>query len=186
MGVVQLNGDLFGQRFQSPLCCESGGRYRTWSRRSGNIPGRKRSSWPKRRRVVRVEHPGNGFSRQRFGNGADEIPVTELVEVKGVRRTGGPQPQCVDGLAAKPTTGRSKGTRIRSDGFPAPGTSCPPCKSNVQLSFTSTIWSSAPTSHGSGRRSQLSGSRLPAIRESPPGTCGIRSAAHIPSRGCPV
>ena len=56
-----------------------------------------------------------------------------------------------------PTTGRSKGMPIRVDRRPVTTRSVPSRSSNAQPSATSTVSRGRATSHGSGRRSQLSG-----------------------------
>ena len=57
-------------------------------------------SLPRGRGVVRIEHSREGFGRERFGQGADEIAAAESLKVEVVRRRRGPEPKRIDGLAA--------------------------------------------------------------------------------------
>src|ERR1700676_191232 len=87
---------------------------------------RKRSSWPIREEVVRIEHARDGFGRERFGDGADEIAVAELMEGEGI---GAPADQRRRVLMVRPPlpiTGRSNGTPSSVEGLPGTGSSAPP------------------------------------------------------------
>ena len=100
MRVVQLNRDLVGQ--QIPIRVVGAKTADDVVHRAGaqEIFLQEAQFLADRSGVVRVKHPGDRFGRQRLGDRADEIAVAELVEVEGIRRARGPEPQRVDGLAA--------------------------------------------------------------------------------------
>ena len=107
--------------------------------------------------VVGIENAGERFGIERLGQRADEIAAAEFLKVEIIVRRRGPEPERIDGLAA---VAHDRAIEWNADqtGRPAEDRAqVPPRISNEQLSFTSTVSSGRATSHGSGRRSQLSG-----------------------------
>ena len=158
MRVVELDGDLLGKRV--PIGVAAPEAPHQIGQRAGDqkILLHEAQSLPHARRVVGIEHPREGFGRERLGHRADEIAVAELLEIEVIGRRRGPEPQRVDGLAAVADDGPierdADQPRTAGRGWRA---SCPPRTSNEQFSLTSTFSCGRATSQGSGRRSQLSG-----------------------------
>ena len=157
-GCVSLSwmAAFSGSALQSDCRAGSAARDRPASRRRESTPAQS-AALPHTGGVVGIQHAGEGFGRQRLGHGADEIAVAEFLEVEIVWSGGGPQPQRVDGLAAIADHRPIKGNPDQDRGLSLTGCSAPPRTSNEQFSFTSTLSCGRGTSHGSGRRSQLSG-----------------------------
>ena len=108
--------------------------------------------------VIGVQDARHGFGRERLGQGPDKIAAAEFLKVKVIGRRGAPETQRVDGLAAVAHHGAIKrdtqqGGRLARDG--AQGAAAD-LERAVQR--TSTCSCGRATSHGSGRRSQLSAS----------------------------
>ena len=100
MRVVELDGDLVGQRAASRCC-----RRRKRRTMSASEQATRKYSWTKRRpwprgRVVGIEDARQRLGGHLLGDGAEEVAAAELREVEVVRRGRRPQPQRVDRLAA--------------------------------------------------------------------------------------
>ena len=156
--VVELDGDLLGQR--APVGVGPAEAPHEVGQRAGDqeILLHEAQALPQARGVVGIEHPRERFGRQRLGHRADEIAAAESLKVEVIRRRRGPEPKRVDGLAAV-----ADHRAIERDADQS-WTACrrrrasvPPRTSNEQFSLTSTFSCGRATSHGSGRRSQLSG-----------------------------
>ena len=52
------------------------------------------------RGVVRIQHSGQGFGREGFGQGADEITAAEFLKIEKIGCGCGPEPKRIDGLAS--------------------------------------------------------------------------------------
>src|SRR6266404_3067812 len=52
-------------------------------------------------RIVRIENPSERFRRERLSDSANKIAMAEDLEVEEVGRGGCPEPERIDGLAAK-------------------------------------------------------------------------------------
>src|SRR6202041_3177138 len=68
-------------------------------------------------RVIGIEHAGQRFRLERLGYRADELAVTEGLEVEIFGRAGGPQAQRVDGPAAVPHDRAIVGNADQARGF---------------------------------------------------------------------
>ena len=101
VGVVELDGHLLGKRL--PVGVAPPEAAHEIGQRAGDqkILLHESEPLPHARGIVRVQHPGERFGRERLGHRADELAVTEHLEVEGVRRGRRPEAEGVDGLAAE-------------------------------------------------------------------------------------
>ena len=102
VGCVSLSwiATLSGSVFQSALLRRKRRTRSASEQATRKYSCTKRSACPMLGGVVGIQHPRQGFGRQRPGQRADEIAAAEFLKVEIVGRRGGPQPQRVDGLAA--------------------------------------------------------------------------------------
>ncbi len=155
--VVELNGDFLGKGM--PVGIAATEPPHQVGQRTGDqkILLNEAQFLPPGRRVVGIEHPSEGFGRERSGQCTDEIAAAESLKVEIIGRGGSPQPKCVDGLAAvahyRAIEGDTDQTRLLADD----GRNAPSCPSTEQFSLISTRSCGRTISQGSGRRSQLSG-----------------------------
>ena len=100
MRVVELNGDLVGKC--APISVAVPETPHDIGQRTGGqkILLHEPQALAPARRIVGIQYPGQSFGGQRFGHRANEITVAERLEIKVIRRTGGPQSEGVDRLAA--------------------------------------------------------------------------------------
>ena len=100
VGVVELDGDLFGKRLQSALLLPEAAD--DVGQRAGDeeVLLDEAQPLPVRRRVVGIEDARERLGRQRLGERADEVAAAELLEVEVVGGRRGPETQRVDRLAA--------------------------------------------------------------------------------------
>ena len=100
VGVVELDGDLLGQR--APVGVAAPEAPHEIGQRAGDEEVLLHEAQPLALAggVVGIEHARERFGGERLGEGADEVAAAERLEVEVVGRRRGPQPQRVDRLAA--------------------------------------------------------------------------------------
>ena len=100
MRVVELNGDLVGQR--GPIIAGGAEAADEVGQRAGDekVFLKESQTFALRRVIVGIQHARDRLGGERFGQRADEIAAAELGEVEIIRRLDGPQAQRVDGFAA--------------------------------------------------------------------------------------
>ena len=100
MRVVELNRDLVGER--APIGIAAAEAPDEIGQRAGDqeILLHEAQALSHVGGIVWIEHPGQRFGRESPSQGADKIAAAEFLKVEIVGRSGGPQAQCIDGLAA--------------------------------------------------------------------------------------
>ena len=150
MRVVELDGDLLRER--APIGIASPEAAHEIGERAGDqkILLHEAQSLPHAGRVVRIEHARQRLGAERLRHRADEVAVAECLKVEVIRRSRGPEPERIDGLAAI-AHDRADRTGCRSGWTAGPATTrnSPARTSNEQFSLTSTFSCGRATSHGS-------------------------------------